>query len=441
MHVLIHFLVNNKIFYCDIFARNCVILKLIYTESLLQDLEIPAFNFSFAHETATSIVIQNCHNVSIGSNSIDRLRNLRHLYMYNIQNLRLHERSFNWRVYYGDQLENLPQLAVTISNTRLKEIPTYTFSGTLSELRLENVVIDTMLPYAFSSIEKLRIIELKHCHIKQMQAQALKKIKTESFLISDTRFGTLPSRAIVDVEVTEMFRLVNCDVDTIRPSGIIINSPRIVEILNSRFNDIESDAFRIRSRGKILIKNNTFLNLHAGVFKGISLITEPRSSVTSEVLFINNVLSEFNYEAIAFNRSSFTVTYQSVIINKTCACAEIQTWNSGGQRQEEIHCVIDNRPMRSTSVSAYYNGNCKVGSNFWLILGLVIAALVVFLIILVGIIVYFYRRYRAQKQKEYVNRGRTKNGSLGLIVPDGRTYKETEVHVIVEKAELLTTEL
>ncbi|KAJ8975744.1 hypothetical protein NQ317_015366 [Molorchus minor] len=46
---------------------------------------------------------------------------------------------------------------------------------------------------------------------------------------------------------------------------------------------------------------------------------------------------------------------------------------------------------------------------------------------------YQFQKKRSTQSRKYGSKKQNQNGTLSLIVPDGRTYKETELHVYVEK--------
>lgn len=375
------------------------------------------------------------------------LPSLRHFTINNVKDLQLNERSLNWcgakeciPEYSGYYVEH-PSLDVDINNTTISEIQAHVFSERLRDIRLNKVTVNRLKSYSFTNLKSAKKLEVIDSVINGIEAQAFKKFSIDHLLISNTKMGFLPSRTFSEIEVYEDFRILNSNFDTIKPLGFIIRNPKTVEIINSEFKEVESESFSISSKGKVTLKNNYFKKLHPSAFIGFSATKEPRLALP-ELLFSNNSLNEIKRDVLNFNRTSFAPKIGAIILNQTCTCADIHIWQSDTGYIEEIHCLVKSgRAMIQTNAKAFKTSNCDPVSNTWVITVTVIVSLLV-LVVAVSILLFFvYKKYRRNKEKEYLNRGRNKNGSLGLIVPDGRTYRETELHVIVEKAELLTTEL
>lgn len=410
-----------------------------------QILTLPTFRLDNVNSNIEGIAIRNCFNVSIGSNSIKDLLSLRTFEVSNVENLNLEESSLFWPGYQNNRHEydTTPSIKISVSSTKIVNIPQYAFKGKIGELRFVNVVFDKIQSLAFSGLSKVMTIEFKYSTVKQIFHQAFKKIETERLLVTSSRFDTsIPSRAFSDIDVTEDFRIYNSTFVDINPTGFIINQVKRTDISSSTFQNLQSESFLIRTRGPISIKNNLFNHLNDKSFSGLSYVKEHRAQVNQELLFDQNVINSFNVNnGLSFNRTSFTPKYGTIILNKTCSCVEIQIIVTNNEIKEYIYCVIDQKTFTTQRAMDFKTGTCDSGTKTWIILVAVFSVLLVVLIIVAIVVVILYRKYKRRKQKEYVNRGRTKTGSVGLIVPDGRTYRETEVHVILEKAELLTTDL
>lgn len=383
--------------------------------------------------------------MSIGSNSIKDLLSLRTFDVSNVEHLNLEESSLFWPGYENNYHEysTTPSIKISVTSTKIVNIAQYVFKGKIGELRFVDVVFDQIQSLAFSGLSKVMTIEFKYSTVKQIYHQAFKKIETERLLIISSRFDTtIPSRSFSDIDVTENFRIYNSTFGDINPTGFIINQVKITDISSSTFQTLQSESFLIRTRGPVSIKNNVFNNLNEKSFTGFSYIKEHRAQANQELLFDQNIINSFNINnGLSFNHTSFTPKYGTIILNKTCSCVEIQIIVTNNEIKEYIYCIIDQKKFTTQRALEFKTGNCDSGTKTWIILVSVFSVLLVVLIIVAIVVVLLYRKYKRRKQKEYVSRGHTKTGSVGLIVPDGRTYRETEVHVILEKAELLTTDL
>lgn len=392
--------------------------------------------------------------MTIKSEAVKYLSNLRHFAVSNVSDLGLEARSLNWcgpgecKPQYLGYPEH-PALDIAIRNTTISEIQAHVFSERLREISLEKVKINKIRAYAFTNLKNCKKIEIKDSNVTSVEGQAFKKFVTDYLWITNTSIGEIPSRTFAEVEVTEEFKIQKSNFGIIKPLGFILKpnaySPKpnglYVEIKDSTFDELEGESFKITTKSKVVITNNYFKKLHQSAFMGFSVIKENRLTLP-DLIFNNNTLNELKRETLVFNRTSFNPKVGTIILNQTCTCADIHIWQSNTGYEEDIHCLVKSgRDFFHKTAKSFKASNCDSSSNTWVIIAAVIAALLVIIIIASVGVFFLYRRYKKNKEKEYINRGRNKNGSLGLIVPDGRTYRETELHVIVEKAELLTTEL
>lgn len=409
---------------------------------------MPSFLQQNVHKSIDSITIKNCQNVTIGSRSIENLKSLRYLDISNVDHLYLSAYSLEWKGYETainnhDYQRRVPSLSISISKTRIESLDQYAIKGQPVELKFNQVHFDKIQSFAFSSLSKLSLIDIKNCTFKQISSQAFKKIETDRFTIIDSHFtDTLPSRSFTDIDVLEQFKIINSDFQVVDSTAFIVNLPTSVEISNSRFGTLHSESFKIRTRGAVTIKNNVFQNLNENAFIGLSYIKEHRAMINQDAIFDYNTINELSSKpSLSWNRTSFNPKYGLIIVNKTCDCLSVDIWINNNEWKEHIHCVVDSRKFTTKKALDFKASSCDKNSSTWIILVSVFSVLLLVLIIVAVVIVLLYQRYKRNKLKEYVNRGRNKTGSVGMVVPDGRTYRETEVHVIVEKAELLTTEL
>lgn len=397
--------------------------------------------------SVTDIRINNCNHVTISTEAIKYLSNLRFFTINNVKDLKLQYRSLNWcgarectSEFLGYFTEH-PSVDITINNTTISEIEGHVFSERIREVNLNKVTINKLRAFSFTNLKGAKKIVIRDSTLNGIEAQAFKKFSVDYLFVMNTKIDYVPSRTFSEIEVLESFRVLNSNFDTIKPMAFIVKQPKSVEVMNSKFNELEGESFKVTTNGRVTIKNNFFNIIHPLAFMGFSSIRESRLTIP-ELLFSNNTFNELKKDTLAFNRTSFMPKVGTIFLNQTCACADIRIWQSNSGYHEDIHCLIKTgRAAVMINAKAFSRNNCEDVSSSWVVLVAVIIAVVLFLIITSVVLFFIYKRYRIHKEKEYMNRGRNKNGSLGLIVPDGRTYRETELHVIVEKAELLTTEL
>lgn len=193
-----------------------------------------------------------------------------------------------------------------------------------------------------------------------------------------------------------------------------------------------------------------------------------------------------------FDRVSFRPELDNLLIAQACDCQMLPVWKNNvlnytsvysrfyvrqnslvppplSQPQEPINetpetflCLDGGLDGVPTSFVDYETRHCSLGGSM-LVLILIIVGAVLALLASICLIVWCCRRRRRNNRKKWISVPTNapdvvskKNGVIGreaatsgtpvdsritMVVPDGRLYRETEFHVIVEKAEPLTTEL
>lgn len=205
-----------------------------------------------------------------------------------------------------------------------------------------------------------------------------------------------------------------------------------------------------------------------------------------------------------FDRNSFRLELDNLLVGRSCDCRMLPVWKNNILNYTNLYSrfyVKQNTAASSPSSSSSlllpalassqdtpinetpetflcYDGetsdgvsisfveyearHCSLGGSV-LVFVLIIAALLLLTILVACLAVWCCRRRRRNSRKKWISVPMNapdvvskKNGVIGreaatsatpvdsritMVVPDGRLYRETEFHVIVEKAEPLTTEL
>ncbi|XP_018331802.1 uncharacterized protein LOC108741477 [Agrilus planipennis] len=406
-------------------------------EMYLQKGDIPSFD-TFA------INIKNCNSVKFGSEVIATSRNLRTIQLANINNLNFEESSLFWDGYaeninpfsyaqspeYADR--TMPGLKISIINSTIHDIARYTFKGRMNEIVFKNVSIDQISSFAFTSLVQTVRVEFIDTAFKTIHPQAFKKFTTNNLLLSGDSFESVPSRAFSEVVVLESFSIKNCKFSRVYSSAFIIKDPRYFDILNSQFDILDGDGFKVTTRGDVGVKGNIFNITNGGAFLGIQLNME-QVAVEQKFIFDNDTFNALHGDTLVVDSIGFQPVYTNIFLNQLCDCWVIED----KKFFDEIKCLLENGER--VTMKEYKDHNCSVFSGISLVIIVVVVVLTLLVIIVPIVAVYIKRTYKGTKQKEYIS---DKNGKpLALILPDGRTYKETELHVIVERTDLLTTDL
>ncbi|XP_058809381.1 uncharacterized protein LOC131674623 isoform X2 [Phymastichus coffea] len=387
---------------------------------------------------------------------------------------------------------------VTIRNSSLEVLPSNVFHGDIETIVMDNTRISHVTAFAFANLINTNSITLENCRINNLEALAFKKFDVKFLHIIGGSLGDrIPSRVMNDIEVTDKFMLDGVRMGTIQSSAFIIRKPKTVAILNCAINDVEGEAFDITASGTVIIKNNTLEHVSFGAFLSIRADTDNRqpSGQPHSLMFKDNNVTNFEEGSLLFDRNSFRVEFSNVLVNQACDCDQINIWRSQILNYTNVYsrlitsregttsivappftlessvddpetflCLEDPESSTTMSFVKYENRHCVLSSSM-LFLILALSALVLVLLFVTCLVVYCCRKRRRDAQKRWisvpttapdvVNSKMAKNGNvvnvtaggapvdsrITMVVPDGRLYRETEFHVIVEKAEPLTTEL
>lgn len=389
--------------------------------------------------------LSNCQNVRFGSNAIKKMLSIRELQLYNIRNLTLEDSSLSWDGYRDDRRndDNLPSVTIKIIGTIIRTISSNTFKGIYDQIHFKNVIIDEIAQYAFSmsSTRTTRSITFVNTTFLKIQPQAFKKFQLDSMAFDGSVFHEIPSRGFSDLTIYDKFQMTNTKISVIRSLAFLIYQPRTVEIIGNEIDVTEGDGFKITTRGSVLFKNNVFNELHYGSFKGLS-VNVYELHRKERIYFVNDTFLKLTNEFLNLNDSSFVPDINKINITFECDCKTIDLTFKDKTYYGEINCIYDGVKKQFINLKEFKDGGCSiVASNVTVIV--IVSVVLILLIIVSSLLLFYYKKiYRSDR---YGNSGdkneEDKRKNISLIVPDGKTYKETELHVIVERADLLTTDL
>lgn len=399
----------------------------------IQRYSIPGFDTSI-------IEINNCPKVRFGAHSVYDLRNLRTISLNNIQSLTFEPNSLNWIGYRDTDITqeerfdlSIPSLKIIIKDSYITSIHSYTFVGRINEISFENVHVDNVEAFAFANLLQMENLLLTNVVLKDVKPQAFKKFGTEFVTLDGVVADYLPSRTFSNVTVYRSFTIRNCKFHTLRPSTFIINNPSSFTVTNTEVQQLEGEAFLLTTTGDVLFKENVFNNVQGHAFRGISLNTNEVSSART-ITFDSNTFGTLDPHSLDV-KPQFQARVSNLNLNQTCECENIVDNLRQSEFYNEIRCL--NSEGQYMTVRDFKSQNCSVLSGYYTIMIVVCVLILVISIVVISFYVYYVLVYKRQKY------GCKKGGKppMSLIVPDGRTYRETELHVIVEKADLLTTDL
>lgn len=375
---------------------------------------------------ATAIIINSCSRVIFLSDTIKNLIQLRVVELQNVPYVIINERSLEWSPSNVD-LENSPGIRITIHNSTVNEMASHAIRGRVDNIHISNSRLNIIKPFAFSSLTGVSNIELSDNDFININIQAFKKFTTTNFILRGGSIKSLPSRFLSDVEVTNRLQIEGVSVQHVSSLAFLVSMPQRVLIDSNVIGILESDAFNITTTGPITFRNNTVTTVRRGAFFGISALPKVTTiKGPQELLIDNNTMQEVTPDSLMYNRNSLTLRVDGLNLNVSCSCDLASQWHDMLRESGNINCWYSLEGY-FISLPTYVDSRCGVfKQTFWIVV--VVSILVLFFII--AIVIFFIVRRENEKRKK-----------VQIVLPDSKTYRETEFHIVVERADLLTTDM
>ncbi|GJQ83355.1 hypothetical protein Trydic_g19940, partial [Trypoxylus dichotomus] len=177
----------------------------------------------------------------------------------------------------------------------------------------------------------------------------------------------LPSKSFSEVTVNENLLISNSSFGTIKSGAFLIYNPNRIEVTVSKFDVLEGGAFRI-------------------------------------------------------NSTSFDLKLVNVCAKWSCDCDTISSAFENIDQIEELNCLPDDT---YTNYQEFRNTSCILFASNATVIIAICVTLILLLILGMALWCFFKKAYRCDKY----GGEKDKKKKLSIIVPDGRTYRETELHV------------
>ncbi|XP_034839180.1 uncharacterized protein [Maniola hyperantus] len=377
--------------------------------------------------TATAIIIENCERVIFLTETARKLTQLRSVQLRNISNVVISERALAWSPFSTDNEMN-PGLRIEITNSTVYEISSHAIQGRVNDILISDSHILSLRPFAFSSLTGVKNIELTNNIYNNVEIQAFKKFTTSNFVLRGGIARILPSRFLSDVEVTNFFRIEGVTIDQLSSLTFLVSLPKRVLIENNIIDTLNADSFRITSRGPVTFRNNTVTTVGKGAFLGFTVDKDTIASMgRQELLIDNNTMTTVSPTSLSYNQSTLSLRIDGLNLNERCTCEFAEVWREILNSQGGIiNCWYD-LEEHFVSIPTFIDSRCGAfKQTFWIF----VVVGIVLVLLIAGIVIFFIVKRENEKKKK-----------LQIVMPDGKTYRETEFHIVVERAELLTTNL
>lgn len=378
--------------------------------------------------TTTAIIINGCARVYFLQDTARGLPQLRNIELTNIHHAYFMERSLAWNPYARELELSNPGLRISIKNSTVNEFASHAIKGRIDEILISESRINVIKPFAFSSLTGTKNIELANNVFDNIEIQAFKKFTTINFILRGGVIRTLPSRFLSDVEVTNLLRVDGVTVKQASSVAFLVSGPKRVLIERSFIEHLDGDCFHVTTRGPITFRNNTIVFAEKGAFLGFNAELEVTSVFGKQELFIdNNTMTYLTPSSLKYNESSVTLRVDGLNLNTSCTCELAEEWKDMLSEQGGTLSCWYGLEDHYVSIPTYVDSRCgPLKQNFWIFILVGVVA-----ILLIGVMVVFFIVRRENEKKKKVQ----------IVMPDGKTYRETEFHIVVERAELLTTDL
>lgn len=377
--------------------------------------------------TTTAIIVDGCGRVQFLPDTVRQLIQLRNIEIRNSDHVFINERAIAWSPFTRE-VEMNPGIRIVIHNSTISEISSHAIQGRVNDIIISSSRINNLKPFAFSSLTAVKNIELTDNLFDNIDIQAFKKFTTLNFQLRGGTIKTLPSRFLSDVEVTNLFRMEGVTIASVNSVTFLVSSPKRVSIENNVIDTLESDGFHIVTRGPITFRNNSVTVMRKGAFFGFSVDTETTSVLgRQELLIDNNTVTIITPSSLTFNSVSLTLRVDGLNLNTTCTCDLTAEWRAVLSEQGGTISCYYYLENHFVSLPTFANSRCGAFKQmFWIyiVIGLILV------IVIVTIVICCVVRRENEKKKNKVQ----------IVMPDGKTYRETE-YIIMERAELLTTDL
>lgn len=347
-------------------------------------------------------------------------------------------------------------IGILFTNTTVANFPSYALSGRIAKLVFRDVYLGLIKAFSFSSISETERIQFVGCNFANIESQAFKKFATNDFILEANRFHRIPSRFLHEIHVHRLFRMDSNFIDAARTLSFHVIHPIETIISNNHINLLEGESMSLQVRGRVVIQDNKFETIEAAAFRAITADRLVPFAIPPDFIFENNTLGTFSATSLLFNKAEFNVRLSRIHIDDTCSCDSLVKWRDtifphkrDAHGPVEAHLTDIWCHEESTKEvdylyvqgDSYYANHCSklLSSIYFFVIVIVTTTLGLFAVIIVCICILRHRRQwdPVPTNTNELHGVAAKEPKKGLVVPDGRVYRETEFHVIVEKAEPL----
>lgn len=214
------------------------------------------------HGNIRQIHVKNCGTFLVPQDSLTDLTELNSLIFENISELTFQEYSFN-------STRRRPTIRLDIIQSNVPSLPSHLVKGNLEELTITDSNVSKIHVFAFTGIfNEISAVKIKNSTIKEVEAQAFKKLTIHNLEIVDTTFQmNSVSRTFYDCHIQNI-AIENSHFSMLNPSTFDVKEVQRLSVINSTFGIIEGEAFMMDVSDRAIFSSNHITMLHHSAFRG-----------------------------------------------------------------------------------------------------------------------------------------------------------------------------
>ncbi|XP_055305292.1 uncharacterized protein LOC129569989 [Sitodiplosis mosellana] len=386
---------------------------------------LPLFNGNI-----NNLKVQNCKNVLVTLNTFRDVDHIEHIHFTNIKELTLEAHSLGFK----RQLP-VPKIKLIFTNVYFSEIVPYSIGGGIDSITFNNCYIKKLNAYAINSVyETVYLIAFENTGIDVIESQALKKLDIEHFIMRNTTIWShFPSRAFSALTITHEISISNCTFATISSHAIELDHVSDFIFSNNKVDLLDGEAFQMNANGRILIERNNFTQMSHSALSAIN-VDRPNSARqrNMEIQFTSNDIFKTDHPIRFDLARDINIRILNLKFSNIIDCDKAKELRNNGflqQYAETIYFRIGTPTDGYSSLSSILSNRC---ANTTYLIAIISVAIVLLLILVIVGVAIFYRFWWMKRKP---------NQQISMIIPDGKTYRETQIMIQIENAGLLKTNL
>lgn len=377
--------------------------------------------------STTEIEIANCKALRIRRDTFTALFQLTKLTIINVEDLILEPNSL-------DFTRNDPsaQLRIFLTNNVIEEVPSHLISGPIGGITFSRCRVGVFRPYSITNIrEQLESINILECFINRIERHAFKRFDVSQFTIEGSKFITpIPSQSFYEIDVLNRFVISNCSFYGILPSGFVMKNVTNFLLRFSEFESLSGDSISMQIRNSIRIVGNYFIRIDPVAFRSTSLDSSyySRHSEKPSLLFHNNRIGQLNDARSLTFSNEFNIQLREIYIEHNIDCGETAALKQSSLLLSYSDDFFFGSKESFQSLNDIRRTRC-MEDKFWLYLTIGVVAGSILLAIIALLVFCCCVAQKRRKRR------------LDIVVPEPRTYRETQIIMQIENHGLLKTDL